>query len=359
MEDKYVSKLSPAVDFWAGTYLIIIAVLSIFGNTAILVSAARRSGPLKAPELLTVNLAVTDLGMALSMYPLSIASAFNHAWIGGDASCLYYSLMGMIFSITSIVTLAVMGMVRYLVTGNPPRRGLRLQRKTVSMVIGAVWLYSGLWALFPLLGWGSYGPEPFGLACSIDWSSYGESLNRSTFIMTLSVLCTFLPCLVIFFTYFGIAWKLRRAYQSIRSSDFQHGKVEQKITLMAAMISSGFLFSWTPYVAVSLWSMFRSREHIPPLVALLPCLFAKSSTVYNPFIYFIFQRSSWRELLRLHRHLLCCWHRASPPAEGRRLRGEVAKASDCTVWESGADGASGGQRAAPGGEPVSQMMPLG
>lgn len=99
------------------------AVLSIFGNTAILVSAARRSGPLKAPELLTVNLAVTDLGMALSMYPLSIASAFNHAWIGGDASCLYYSLMGMIFSITSIVTLAVMGMVRYLVTGNPPRRG--------------------------------------------------------------------------------------------------------------------------------------------------------------------------------------------------------------------------------------------
>lgn len=101
------------------------------------------------------------------------------------------------------------------------------------MVIGAVWLYSGLWALFPLLGWGSYGPEPFGLACSIDWSSYGESLNRSTFIMTLSVLCTFLPCLVIFFTYFGIAWKLRRAYQSIRSSDFQHGKVEQKITLVS------------------------------------------------------------------------------------------------------------------------------
>ena len=99
------------------------AILSILGNAAVLVSAARRVTLLKAPELLTVNLAVTDIGMALSMYPLSISSAFNHAWIGGDTTCLYYSLMGMIFSITSIMTLAVMGMVRYLVTGSPPKTG--------------------------------------------------------------------------------------------------------------------------------------------------------------------------------------------------------------------------------------------
>lgn len=63
------------------------------------------------------------IGMALSMYPLSIASAFNHAWIGGDMPCLYYGLMGMIFSITSIMTLAVMGVVRYLATGSPPKTG--------------------------------------------------------------------------------------------------------------------------------------------------------------------------------------------------------------------------------------------
>lgn len=99
------------------------AILSILGNAAVLVTAAWRHSVLKAPELLTVNLAVTDIGMALSMYPLSIASAFNHAWIGGDPSCLYYGLMGMIFSVASIMTLAVMGLVRYLVTGNPPKSG--------------------------------------------------------------------------------------------------------------------------------------------------------------------------------------------------------------------------------------------
>ncbi|KAG7240225.1 hypothetical protein INR49_027036 [Caranx melampygus] len=335
MDDKYMSKLSPTIDFWAGMYLVIIAALSISGNTAVLISAARRLTLLKAPELLTVNLAVTDIGMALSMYPLSIASAFNHAWLGGDISCLYYGLMGMIFSITSIMTLAVMGMVRYLVTGSPPKTGIKFRRRTVSIVISGIWLYAGLWALFPLLGWGSYGPEPFGLACSIDWTGYGESLNHATFIMTLSVLCTFLPCLVIIFTYFGIAWKLHRAYQSIQSNDFQYGNIEKKITLMAVMISLGFLVAWTPYVAVSFWSMFHSREQgrMSPFITLLPCLFAKSSTVYNPFIYFIFRRASWHELMRLQRLVFCCSHHGNSPAEEGNIEEKMVKGSDCTVLE--------------------------
>lgn len=99
------------------------AVLSVFGNGVVLVRAAGRFALLKSPELLTVNLALTDIGMALSMYPLSIYSCFNHAWIGGDRSCLYYGLMGMIFSITSIMTLAVMGMIRFMVAGSPPKTG--------------------------------------------------------------------------------------------------------------------------------------------------------------------------------------------------------------------------------------------
>lgn len=106
------------------------ALLSVLGNASVLFSAARRLSVLKAPELLTVNLAVTDIGMALSMYPLSITSAFNHAWVGGDASCLYYGLMGMIFSITSIMTLAVMGMIRFLVTGSPPRKGTAMSSQS-------------------------------------------------------------------------------------------------------------------------------------------------------------------------------------------------------------------------------------
>ncbi|XP_030262041.1 opsin 8, group member a isoform X1 [Sparus aurata] len=361
MDEKYMSKLSPIADFWAGIYLVIIAILSILGNAAVLVCAARRVTLLKAPELLTVNLAITDIGMALSMYPLSISSAFNHAWIGGDTTCLYYSLMGMIFSITSIITLAVMGMVRYLVTGSPPKTGVRFKRRTILMVICGIWLYATLWALFPLLGWGSYGPEPFGLACSIDWTGYGESLNHATFIMTLSILCTFLPCLAIVFTYFGIAWKLHRAYQSIQSNDFQYGNIEKKITLMAVMISSGFLIAWTPYVSVSFWSMFHSQEqdHMTPLITLLPCLFAKSSTVYNPVIYFFFQRTTRQELRRLQRVMFCCSHQLNSAAEVEKAEDQMGKDTDCNIYENGTDETCVGLVGARCHQSESQVMSLG
>ncbi|XP_036943182.1 opsin 8, group member a [Acanthopagrus latus] len=336
------------------------AILSILGNAAVLVSAARRVTLLKAPELLTVNLAVTDIGMALSMYPLSISSAFNHAWIGGDTTCLYYSLMGMIFSITSIMTLAVMGMVRYLVTGSPPKTGIRFKRRTIIMVICGIWLYAILWALFPLLGWGSYGPEPFGLACSIDWTGYGESLNHATFIMTLSILCTFLPCLAIVFTYFGIAWKLHRAYQSIQSNDFQYGNIEKKITLMAVMISTGFLIAWTPYVSVSFWSMFHSQEqdHMTPFITLLPCLFAKSSTVYNPVIYFIFQRTTRQELQRLQRVMFCCYHQLNSAAEVEKAEVQMGKGTNCNVYENGTDETCVGLVGSPCNQSGRQVMSL-
>ncbi|XP_071019633.1 opsin-5-like, partial [Oncorhynchus clarkii lewisi] len=317
-DNKYMSKLSPTVDYWAGMYLVVIAVLSVLGNAAVLLTSALRPTHLKAPELLTVNLAVTDIGMALSMYPLSIASLFNHAWIGGNSSCLYYGLMGMIFGTASIMTLAVMGLVRYLVTGNPPKTGNKFQRRTITMVISVIWLYSGLWAVFPLLGWGGYGPEPFGVACSVDWASYQDSLNRSTFIMSLSILCTFIPCLVILFSYFGIAWKLHKAYQAIQSSDFHYGHIERKVTLMAVLISSGFIVAWSPYVVLSFWSMFhtKGKDSLAPVVSLLPCLFAKGSTAYNPFIYYIFRRSFRRQL----QVLICC--SAQPDSPSCRETGE-------------------------------------
>ncbi|KAL1254056.1 hypothetical protein QQF64_016285 [Cirrhinus molitorella] len=191
--------------------------------------------------------------------------------------------------------------------------GSKFQRKTISILIGVIWLYSLLWAVFPLLGWGGYGPEPYGLACSVDWAGYQHSLNGSSFIMALAILCTLIPCAVILFSYTGIAWKLHKAYQSIQINDNlpNSGAVERKVTLMGILISAGFIVSWAPYVFISLWTMFHSdgKDSVAPIVSLLPCLFAKCSTVYNPFVYYVFRKSFRRELHRIW--MCCCWDAVS------------------------------------------------
>ena len=68
---------------------------------------------------------------------------------------------------------------------------------------------------------------------------------------------------------------------------------------IAVLISLGFILCWAPYGIVSLWSVFHDSSTIPPEVSLLPCMFAKSSTVYNPMIYYIFSQSFKREVKQL------------------------------------------------------------
>ncbi|CAL8313412.1 unnamed protein product [Lota lota] len=135
-------------------------------------------------------------------------------------------------------------------------QGNKFEKRTIG-----IWLLAGLWAVLPLLGWWSYGPKPFGLACSVDW-----------------------------------IWT---------------GMVPALGATMAVMISLGFILAWGPYVSVSLWSMFQpadQRGSLPPVISLLPCLFSKTSTVYNPFIYCIFQRS-------FAKHLCCCGGGGGPATE--------------------------------------------
>ncbi|XP_069830117.1 opsin-5-like [Dendropsophus ebraccatus] len=304
MEDKYVSTLHPLVDYGAGIFLLIVAILTVVGNVAVLATAVKCSAHLKSPDLLSINLAITDLGMAVSMYPLAIASAWNHAWIGGDSSCLYYALMGFFFGVASMMTLTAMAVLRYVVASTTTTNRNLIKKKAIYVVIVLIWLYALLWAIFPLVGWGHYGPEPFGISCTIAWAEFQNSNNGFSFIVSMFILCTITPAITIITCYTTIAWKLHKAYQEIQNYDKMPNaaRVEKKLTVMAVLVSLGFLLSWMPYAIVSFWSMFHSNGSIPPTVSLLPCLFAKSSTAFNPIIYYVFSKTFRQKV----KQLKCC-----------------------------------------------------
>ncbi len=82
----------------------------------VLLMAYKRSNHMKPPEYLSVNLAVTDLGAAVTIYPLAVASAWNHHWIGGNVTCVYYGLMGFFFGAASMMTLTIMAIIRFIVS---------------------------------------------------------------------------------------------------------------------------------------------------------------------------------------------------------------------------------------------------
>ncbi|XP_063775560.1 opsin-5-like [Pseudophryne corroboree] len=304
MEDKFVSTLHPYVDIGAGIYLLFIAVVTIVGNVVVLATAVKCSSHLKSPDLLSINLAITDLGMAFSMYPLAIASAWNHVWIGGEPSCQYYGFAGFFFGVASMMTLMAMAVIRYLMTSAITTISVTIKKKIIYIVITCIWIYALLWALLPLVGWGHYGPEPFGVSCTIAWAEFHDSTSGFSFILSMFVLCTMAPAITVVTCYIRIAWKLHKAYKEIRSYNrIPHtAKVEKRLTAMAILVSIGFLVFWTPYAFVSFWSVFHSSAHIPPTVSLLPCLFAKSSTAFNPIIYYTFSKMFRQKV----KQLKCC-----------------------------------------------------
>ncbi|XP_034756514.1 opsin 8, group member b [Etheostoma cragini] len=306
--DIYSSTLSPALDICTGCYMLVVAVVSIVGNVLVLIVAAKRSSRMKAPELLNVNLAVTDLGAAVTMYPLAAASAWNHHWLGGDATCVYYGLIGFFFGVASIMNLTLLAIVRFTVSINMKSPNEKISFKNVKILCMWTWLYALIWALFPILGWGRYGPEPFGLSCSLAWGQ----MKHEGFSMVIAMFSfnLIMPCVIIICCYFGIAIKLYLAYHKSTNSKrvLNIVKLQRRLLMVAVLVSLGFIVSWAPYGIVSLWSLFSDSSTIPPEVSLLPCMFAKGSTAYNPLIYYIFSQGFKREV----KQLCWCCRRSNP-----------------------------------------------
>ncbi|XP_034555731.1 opsin-5-like [Notolabrus celidotus] len=262
--------------------------------------AVKRSSRMKPPELLSVNLAVTDLGAAITMYPLAVASAWSHRWLGGDTTCIYYGLVGFFFGIASIMNLTVMAIVRFVVSLNLQSPREKITWRTVKVLCMWIWLYALIWAMFPIMGWGRYGPEPFGLSCSLAW---GQMKHEGfSFVISMFTLNLVTPSFIIICCYFGIAINLFFTYKkSMNNSNRIPNiiKLHRRLLVIAVLVSLGFMGCWSPYGLVSLWSIFRDSSTIPPEVSLLPCMFAKSSTVYNPLIYYFFSHSFKREVKQI------------------------------------------------------------
>lgn len=73
---------------------------------------------------------------------------------------------------------------------------------------------------------------------------------------------------------------------------------------MVVVMVLAFLLTWLPYAAMALSIMMDSSLHIHPMVATVPVVLAKSSTVYNPIIYIFMNRQVSMEapdVLVLHR----------------------------------------------------------
>ncbi|KAK5861777.1 hypothetical protein PBY51_017227 [Eleginops maclovinus] len=356
----FLSQLSPSTDTAVAVFLTFTCVTSVLGNGTSLLMFCRRRKKLRPPELMTINLALCDLGFSLLGTPFFIISCWSHAWVFGDTGCLWYGIQGFLFGIGSLLTTCLISLDRCLKICCL-RYGQWIERRHVLLSLVLLWVYTCFWAVLPAFGFGSYGPEPYGTSCTINWWRIKTSLNDRIYIFLILMLCFGFPALTIVASYLIIlltVYRSNRTLASIPSASVTHSGKELRLAKIAAVVCASFLIAWLPYATISLISALIPREDqeaslhtvveesssanppkildvasllnwtgteyyrqiyynpetrwsgsdinsasiasltepsspksaFPPLVTLIPAMFAKSHTVLNPLIYHIMNR---------------------------------------------------------------------
>ncbi|XP_062857301.1 opsin-5 [Trichomycterus rosablanca] len=285
--DPFASRLSKEGDIVAAFYILIIGVVSAIGNGFVIYMSIKRKTKLKPPELMTLNLAIFDFGISVTGKPFFMVSSFNHRWPFGWKGCRFYGWTGFFFGCGSLATMTIVSFDRYLKICHL-RYGTWVKRHHAMLSMLLVWLYAAFWASMPLVGWGSYAPEPFGTSCTLNWWQAQASVSGQSFVMCMLIFCLVLPTCIIVFSYTRIIIKVKSSAKEVSYFDTRNKNsrsLELKLTKVAMLICAGFLIAWIPYAVVSVMSAFGKPDSVPISVSVIPTLLAKSSAMYNPLIY--------------------------------------------------------------------------
>ncbi|KAK6297197.1 hypothetical protein J4Q44_G00317800 [Coregonus suidteri] len=263
----------------------------------VLVISYRRKKKMVGSELLCVNLAMVDFLCCICFYPLSILSSFNHAWLGHHVTCVYYGLGCYSFGLCGMFNIAAISVIRYLKTCYS--YAVWLEGVNILLVCCATWLVAAVWSSFPLFGWGEYVPEPYGLSCTIAWHGYHTSFKDTFYVICSFAFFMLVPVVLIVVSQVQILYKVYRFSYALSAQGIQTNlhHAEKCLSMMFFCISLGFVVAWAPYAVVSFLFIFHEdNRYMAPEGFVFPALFAKSAHIYNPLIYFYFNKAYRQEL---------------------------------------------------------------
>lgn len=117
----------------------------------------------------------------------------------------------------SLCTLTLLAYERYNVVCKP-RSSLKLSMRRSIIGLLFVWIYCLFWAVAPLFGWSSYGPEGVQTSCSLAWEE--RSWSNYSYLILYTLLCFILPVAVIIYSYCKVLTSMNRV--GLRRPHFYH-----------------------------------------------------------------------------------------------------------------------------------------
>jgi len=333
--DAHWYQFPPMNPLWhsiLGFAIFVLGFISIVGNGVVIYIFTSTKSLRTPSNLLVVNLAVSDFMMMVSMSPAMVINCYYETWVLGPFMCEIYGLCGSLFGCASIWSMTMIAFDRY----NVIVKGLSAKPLTnggAMLRILFVWVFSGIWTIFPLFGWNRYVPEGNMTACGTDYLTK-DWVSRS-YILTYSMACYFSPLFLIIYSYWFIVQAVaaheknmreqakKMNVASLRSAEAQSTSAECKLAKVALMTISLWFLAWTPYFVINYTGIFEGGN-ITPLFTIWGSLFAKANSVYNPIVYGISHPKYRAALFKKFPSLAC----SDSPGDNQSVASGVTAVSD-------------------------------
>ncbi|KAJ6658568.1 hypothetical protein lerEdw1_019956 [Lerista edwardsae] len=137
-----------------GMVLSVITLLTIAGNSLVIISVCIVKKLRQPSNYLVVSLAAADLSVAFAVMPfVIITDLVGGKWLFGEVFCNVFIAMDVMCCTASIMTLCVISVDRYLGITRPLTYPVRQDGKLMAKMVFVVWLLSASITLPPLFGW--------------------------------------------------------------------------------------------------------------------------------------------------------------------------------------------------------------
>ena len=194
--------------------IIVVSLLSIIGNIVMVCAVLRLPYLRTVTNLFTINLAISDLGIATLSMPMWIISMT----IGRHTKdspipipvCKATAFATVLLLLVSIATLSGISLDRYFSICHPMRYPQEITPNRVYCVLAYIWIQSLLLSITPLLGWGDYTFQPQTISiCNPQWIN---NIGFSSFLLIIGMI---IPCSVMLFSYIRIIKEAMRQAKRI------------------------------------------------------------------------------------------------------------------------------------------------
>ncbi|KAI8130589.1 hypothetical protein FF38_12734 [Lucilia cuprina] len=268
----------------------VIALTGFFGNILVILVVCLNKQMHSTTNLLIVNLAVADLLFVIFCIPFTAADYVADSWPFGDLWCRTVQYLIVVAAFTSIYTLVLMSIDRFLAVVHPIRSRMLRTEKITKICIAAIWTIILLVCLPVAFTHGvvkTDDDDPDFPEFEVCQFIPNDFLGLQTYQIIFFTSSYLLPLMVISGLYMRMITRLWRQGSGVRMSvESQRGR--KRVTRLVVVVVIAFASLWLPVQLILLLKalyIYHADTKFTVILQVVAQTLAYASSCINPVLY--------------------------------------------------------------------------